>query len=90
MSKLNQNAINTISRSIIQAAKQLISDATFDKTYQGRITEVLANNQYKVAIYGNEYTAYSSCGLTFKMNDSVWLTAPQNDFDSIYISGRRQ
>lgn len=90
LSKENQSAINTLSKSIIQSFKQLIEKATFNKDYQGRITQVLANNQYKVTIFGNEYSTYSACGLIFKANDSVWVTAPQNDFDRIYISGKRQ
>lgn len=77
-------------KSIMNAVKTLIKDASFNVEYQGRIVEVLGNFKYEVEIGGATYVVSSSLLDELVVNTSVRVIAPNNQFKNIYISGVRR
>ena len=80
-----------IQSEIIQAIEQLMNrrfeKAGFDITRVGTVIEVLGNNKYSVMINGSAHTVPCAVDLNLSIGNSVYVTAPQNNFDSLYISG---
>lgn len=73
--------------SILQAINNLISpqlvNLRYDKTFRGKITNVIDNGLYEVQINGKTYTLpYAG---TLQVNDIVKVKSPLNNFSDIYI-----
>ena len=73
--------------SILQAINNLISpqlvNLRYDKTFRGKITNVIDNGLYEVQINGKTYTLpYAG---TLQVNDVVKVKSPLNNFSDIYI-----
>ena len=81
-------AIKILSQEIKRAVHNYLAKASFDKTVAGYITGI-SDNKYQVEIKGAVYTVPSSIDIQFSAGDSVWVTIPQNDWDNMYIAGRR-
>lgn len=84
MSKLSEE----IKRSIAQAFQELIryiDKATFDRTTDGQIEEVLGNNTYVVSAFGSKYTIKTDTDTTFAKFAKVRVTVPQNNYSLMYI-----
>lgn len=91
MSTENDKALNNIVKAITYLFNQEKDKLYFDRTHQGRIVTVLGSNKYTVAIQGADYTSVPSCNdMTYVVNEGVWVTMPQNDWDNMFILGRRR
>lgn len=77
------DAIQAMQEGILLAIDKKISEASFDKTYTGRIVSVISETKYKVLINGIEYTAKSNA--LFKLNDVVTIIVPQNNYSNMLI-----
>lgn len=88
----NAEAIKVLSAQVYKVASRLISRATYDRTIPARIVAVVnpSTHQYRVRIQGDEFLVYSNSDINYAVNDNVWLTIPQNDFNDKFISGRRR
>lgn len=75
--------LEVMSTTIIQAAKRLIDGANFDRSSVGKIVSIDGHN-YTVNAFGGEYVVYSP--LFFAVNESVVVTAPQNNFSKLLLS----
>lgn len=86
----NRQVSDNIFKAIQVITDKKIAGLQVDKTLQGRITAVLGNDRYHVAIQGAEYTSVPcAIAMTFLLNESVWVTLPQGDFSNMFIAGRR-
>lgn len=86
----NQKVLDYIIDAMMLISKAYVNTAGFDKTFPAVITEVVESGGYKVKIAGAVYPIQSSLGDTeLIVGDKVWVTAPQNKFSDIYISGKR-
>lgn len=69
-------------------AKVEAEKAPRDITQRGRVT-VANNNLYSVLINGKTYENLTALnGVTFAVNDIVWVTAPQGNFSLMFILGK--
>lgn len=60
----------------------------FDITKRGRITEVLPNHRYRVAVQGKTHTIKSN--FTYSVGERVFVLYPQGmDTDDLYIYPNR-
>jgi hypothetical protein len=77
--------------SIWQAVQTAIKSNTInaDRTLQARIISVEPNNKYVVSLQGAVYTVPCINSNTYAVNEAVWVTLPQGDYSSMYITGRR-
>lgn len=90
MKDLNKQAVDTIAKAIESIFDIQKDKLYYDKTLQGRITAILGNSNYNIAVQGAEYTAIPcSVDMVFAVNESVWVTLPQGDFSDMFVSGRR-
>lgn len=62
-----------------------IKNASFDKTYNGKISSVNTNGTYNVTINGVEYTNIKTMGGTCSLNELVKIRIPQNNYNNMYI-----
>lgn len=88
--EINEQAINSMVKSISTEFKKLINNLNYDKSYKGTVSEVLENGRYKVNINNKEYSLYSSSDMTFVVHDKIWVIAPNNNSNNMYINGRRR
>ncbi|MBR0596966.1 hypothetical protein [Sinanaerobacter chloroacetimidivorans] len=86
----NKRSIDVMIDTIINALKLYSPTLPFDKTVQGRITEVLTDNFYNVQINDGVFTIPSLSDMTYMVNENVWVTIIQNDNKNKVISGRRK
>lgn len=88
---INEQAINVIVNAMKNINTQQGNNLSFDKTQQGHITAVLPDNLYALNIHGKEYPHVPSCvDISYKVNESVWVTIPQNNWNQMFICGRRR
>lgn len=78
---------DAILKTIQYLVNQSIAEAPFDRTTQGRITEIIGTNKYKVSLNGADRVLCCAVDLTLGVNDVVFITLPQNNLSSAYISG---
>ena len=92
---LENEAVNTLSKEIIDAIQSICSDLKLDRTIPCTIHKVYKPDseqhlyRYDVVINNSTYKLYSGVGDIFKEHDKVWVTYPCGDFNNAYISGRR-
>lgn len=88
---INEQAINVITNAMKKAFTQQGDNLPFDKTQQAHITAVLPGNLYAIKIHGKEYPRVPSCvDISYKVNESVWVTIPQGNWSQMFIYGRRR
>ena len=75
--------LESMARSIIQATKKMIDNADYDRSSAGRIVGIDGHN-YTVEAFGGRYVVY--CPQLLTLNQSVVVTAPQNNFNKLFIS----
>jgi len=90
MKSKETQAIEVLSTEIQKVVKRFLNTANYDKTVAGIITAVVDDYKYKVKIKEEIFTIPSSLDITFKINEAVWVTIPQNNMRNKYISGRRR
>lgn len=80
------NEYANLKKGMFQLINSLIKNATFDKTYKGRIKSNLGDRKYKIVINGNEFTAKTiDDSKAYKANDTVYVLAPQNNLKDLII-----
>lgn len=88
-------AINVLSKEIIDAIQSICNDLKLDRTIPCTIHKVYEPDseqnlcRYDVVINNSTYTMYSAVGDVFKEHDKVWVTYLCGDVQNGYISGRR-
>lgn len=75
--------IESLSKTIVEAADRAVAKAQFDRTSFGIVNEI-NGDQYKVAVFGDEYVIQSS--KQFELHQRVAVTAPQGDFKHLLIN----
>jgi hypothetical protein len=79
----NNDAVETISQGIFLAVDKKITDAGFDKTLKGKITDVVSETVYEVTISGIKHTVKSTS--VHRLNDIVNVIVPQNNYSEMII-----
>jgi len=81
--------ISEMSDEIHKYIRKCIGSASFDKSKSARITQILDNNEYVVAMSdGTVKTVPSLSSDSFNINDVVCVTVAQNDSKNCYIVGK--
>jgi len=78
-----KNALDKLIDGILLAIDKKLNNAPYDKTYKGRITEIISEKKYKVSFNGNTYTAKSNN--VHNVNDIVYVLVPQNNYKDLFI-----
>lgn len=88
-------ALNTLSKEIIETIQSICNDLKLDRTIPCTIHTVYEPGEdqnlyrYDVVINNSIYKLYSSTNEIYNVHDKVWVTYPCGDFNKAYISGRR-
>lgn len=87
---MNSNTLSSFGSMIEELIKKLKQEffekAPYDKTYKGKITEVVNPNKYKVLINGNVYTASSSTAC--EVGELVWICVPRGNLKEAFVIGK--
>lgn len=83
-------ALDILSKEVVKSIREESKDFTFDKTYQGHVMKVLPDNRYEVEMNRTRYSTYSINDTSYRVGETVWLTAPQNNYSSMFIIGRKK
>lgn len=75
--------LQTLISSIMESVKSMISIAPCDHSFKARITEAAGSKKYKVIHSGKTYTVSSS--VDYKAGDYVWVCAPCNNWNNLFI-----
>lgn len=75
--------VDLLSRTIVDAVNTMIAKAKFDRSSTGIIKKA-EGGLYTVQVFGGEYHIRSP--LSFTEGQTVTVTAPQNNFNKLYIS----
>lgn len=77
---------NIILEAIEEAIEKYLLNMHFDKTIRGKIVKNISKDLYSVLINGNEYeVCTSNKDMELKINEDVWITIPQNNWNNIFI-----
>lgn len=81
------NSMDECTDSIIQAIDNLFDAKSeglkYDKTYRGKISNIIDENKYEVSVNGALYEL--SYNGTLNVGDIVRIKSPMNNFSEIYI-----
>lgn len=83
--KLEDEAVNTISKSVIGAVNKSIVAAPFDRIVDAKIKTVLDTDYYTVTFRGGDYNLYATGHPPYDVNDSVKIVIPENDYNRMFI-----
>lgn len=83
----NQQASKALLKGINYAIDNKLNKAPMDKTFTGLIKEVKEDNLYDVLIQGKVYTNIPSIFNGLKINETVKIKVPQNQYSQMYIEG---
>lgn len=88
----SENAISVLASQIYKVALRAVAKAGYDKTYPARIKRVInsSSGKYEIELLGELYIVYNNNDMVYAVNEAVWVTVPQNNFNNKYISGRRR
>lgn len=78
----SNEVVEILSKCMIEAAKMIAKNSSFDKTSIGIVKEK-NGNIYTVQAFGGKYEIYSS--KSFTINQRVAVTALQNNFNNLII-----
>lgn len=81
-----QEIIERITGAIIGQIKQMLPSLPVDRTFKTKITNVISLQKYEVFYKGKNYEVSSPT--TFKVGDGVWVCAPQNNWNDLFIIGK--
>ncbi len=84
MSNPNDKAVETLSKLVVSAAKQILSAYPLPVLLTGRITAV-SDRQYTVMVRGREYPVPFKGTPSFAAGETVTLLAEQNNFQHMVI-----
>lgn len=83
MNNDNQEAIDTLVKGIVKIASKAIKEAQFNKSYTGRVFEIIDNNNYVVIINNKKHKVKSRFQLN--INDVVKIVSCNNDMNELYV-----
>lgn len=76
--------MKTMTKVINEVIDLKLHKARFDRSYQGRVIEILGGDKCSIEMNGQKYTArYYRENLS--AGDIVWVCAPRNDWNNLYI-----
>ena len=81
------DATKNYAERMLLAVQDLIKHATFDRTFRAKITSQISSNKYKILYKNKEYPA--SCDIKAKIGDMVWVCAPENNWNKLYIQSSK-
>lgn len=84
----NKQASNAILKGIKHLINKEIENISADKTFTGLIKEIKEDNLYDVLIQGKVYTNIPSLFTGLKINETVKIKVPQNQYSQMYIEGK--
>lgn len=84
--------MNLIHKEILTAIderiKHWISTLQFDRTYYGKVVEIVDNRIARVDINGAIVDCRIKYAISFAVDDVVIIKAPNNNFSYLYIDGK--
>ena len=83
MNNDNQEAIKTLVKGIVKIASKAIKEAQFNKSYTGRVFEIIDDNNYIVIINNKKYKVKSR--FTLEINEVVKIVCWNNDLNELYV-----
>lgn len=84
----NKQASESLLKGINYAIENKLNKAPMDKTFTGIIKNIKEDNTYDVLIQGKIYTNISSIFNGLKINETVKIKVPQNQYSQMYIEGK--
>lgn len=84
----NKNVVDELLKGVQYLIKEEIKKSPIDKTITGVINKVKENNLYDVLIGKTIYNNVPSVFIGLKINDSVKIKIPQNQYSQMYIEGK--
>lgn len=86
MSEINNAALEVIAEAVARAMAS--SSGQYDQTFTGKITAFSGGTTYTVQHNDHIRVAKAINGITYSVNERVYITAPCGDFDRMFILGR--
>ena len=83
MSQNSQDAIDVLSKVIVDTIEKKLNDAKFDKSQTGVVTAV-SGNTYTISVFGSQYNITSD--QIYTVGQSVVVTALQGDMKRLVCS----
>ena len=84
MPALDDKAVNTLSKLVVSAVRQVLSAYPLPVLLTGQITAV-SDKQYTVSVHGREYAVPLKGTPSFAAGETVTLLAEQNNFQHMVI-----
>lgn len=84
----NQQVSNVLLKGISYTIENKIKKSPIDKTFTGLIKSINDDNTYNVLIQGKIYTNIPSLFNGLKVNETVKIKSPQNQYSQMYIEGK--
>lgn len=70
-------------KEIENIVEEKLGYAKYDKTFRAKVIDQISETKYKVLYKNVEYLV--TCDLKVKIGDIVWVCAPQNNWDNLYV-----
>ena len=86
MKRNDDKALDVLAQAIDSAVKEHIKSASFDRTTEGIITNILGNSKYEVLAFGSKYTVTVPQSMSFILNEKVRVVVPQNNWSAMFIT----
>lgn len=83
-----KNASNAILKGVKYLISRELEKYPSDKTFTGLILNIKEDNLYDVLVQGKKYTNVPSMFKGIKVNDTVKIKSPQNQYSNMYIEGK--
>ena len=80
---IDNEALDALVKGIVKIASKAIKEAQFNKTYTGRVFEVVDDNNYIVIINNKKHKVKSRFQLN--INDVVKIISCNNDMNELYV-----
>lgn len=77
------NACYQIYKDIERMVTEKTRNMSYDKTFRAKIVDQISTNKYTILYKNKGYPA--SCGWNVKIGDAVWVCAPRNNWNELYI-----
>lgn len=81
----NANAVEQLKTGIKNYIDKKADEIPCDKTFTALVTKVSSNGFYSVSLNGVEYNNIRTIGGTCKVNESVKVLVPQNNYNNMFI-----
>ncbi len=78
-----QDVYKKIAEDISYLFANMTDTLNYDKTFRAKVIREDTNGKYSILYKNKEYTA--KCNGTLKTDDTVWVCAPKNDWNQLYV-----